>query len=61
MSRAASKSAPDLSKARYYRTLAAKEHRRSDKLKFHDRAMAEMFRALGWGEYPRHNPQGRLV
>lgn len=50
----------DLSKARYYHTLTAREQRRADKLKFHDKAMAAMFSALGW---PRRadDAQGRLV
>jgi hypothetical protein len=44
--------APDLSKVRRYHTLAAKEHRRADKLKWRARALSEMWRVMGWGTYP---------
>lgn len=43
---------PDLSKARYYFTLAAKERRRADHMKFHDKGMDAMFAALGWPRQP---------
>lgn len=52
---------PDLSRVKRFNTLAAKEQRRGDKLKWHNRAMAEMWRVMGWGEYPGDTQQGRLV
>lgn len=50
----------ELGKVRRYNTLAAREQRRADKLKWHARAMEELWRALGWGEYPDRQ-QGRLI
>lgn len=50
----------DLSKAKRYFTLAGKERRRTDRLKWHDKAMAELRSALGWPQ-KNDNPQGRLV
>lgn len=50
----------DLSKVRRYNTLAARESRRPDKLKFHQRAMENLWVAMGWGEYPSRQ-QERLL
>ena len=49
-----------LAKTRRYNTLAAREQRRPDKLKWHERAMEELWRAMGWGERPSRQ-QGRLI
>lgn len=49
-----------MAKARRYNTLAAREQRRPDKLKWHGRAMEQLWQAMGWGEYPDRQ-QGRLV
>lgn len=49
-----------LAKTRRYHTLAAREQRRPDKLKWHQRAMESLWAAMGWGDYPDRQ-QGRLV